>query len=317
MLFYFRVPNKEKEKVHMKHFSMALVVLLAVCCLFTASAEESLTSYQDEVYSFRYPSSWKQGIARDGSIILEIPGTQDGVLTFAIVTDLIHFTGNAEADAPGIQNMLTQYGGKNLSFTGEYELTRYGTLQGFRAPGKWAGKQDVRMVCATDGGHMVAFVLIGERAMAEEESLLGSVVTFGGKEAVAPSGYKSWQGAGFAVSYPESYGAMEQATGTVFMDAEKKDQIIMVRTYSLDMDYTDALAPSIASDRLPKSTKVKAKPEMEQVGGWNAAVIRGDTDSGPLAFYVVGRGRTALALLFIGDDALGYAADVVASVAFE
>jgi len=303
----------------MKRFLTILcaLALVAACCSFSASAQEEWMTYQDTVYSFRYPSSWKQGTANDGSVVLEIPGSGDGVITFGIVTDLVCFTGDEEADAPNIQNLLEQYGGKSLSLTGEYELVRFGALQGFRAFGSWGGNQDARMICATDGGHMVSFVLIGEHAIAEEEALLNSVVTFGGSETAAQSGYKTWQGAGFTVCYPEGYGTMEQAAGTVFMDAGKTDQIIMARTYSLDTDYSDALAPSIASARLPKSTHVEATPEMEQVGGWNAAVIRGDTASGPMAFYVVGQGRTALALLFIGEDALGYAMDVVASVVFE
>ena len=303
----------------MKRFLTILctLALLAACCISSAAAEESLATYQDAVYSFRYPAAWKQGIANDGSVVLEIPGGSDGVLTFAIVTDLIRFTGDEEADAPGIQNLLEQYGGKNLSFTGEYELVRFGELQGFRALGSWAGKQNARMVCATDGGHMVSFVLIGESAIAEETALLESVVTFDAGSQDSSDGYKTWQGEGYSLLYPEHYGSLEQTTGTVFMDADRKDQIIMARVYPLDADYTDALAPSIAADRLPKSTHVEAAPEMEQVGGWNAAVIRGDTGSGPMAFYLVGQGRTALALLFIGDEALGYAADVVASVAFE
>ena len=276
-----------------------------------------MTTYQDAVYSFRYPSSWKQGTANDGSIVLEIPGSSDGVLTFGIVTDLFRFTGDEETDAPMIQDYIQQYSGKSLSFTGEYELVRYGALQGFRAFGSWGGKQDARMIFVTDGGHMIFFALIGESAIAEEEAMLSSVVTFGGNETTAQSGYKTWQGAGFTVCYPEGYGTMEQTTGTVFVDAGKTDQIIMARTYSLDADYSDALAPHIASAKLPKSTHVEATPEMEQVGGRNAAVIRGDTASGPMAFYVVGQGRMALALLFIGDDALGYAVDVVASVVFE
>ena len=303
----------------MKQFLTILcaLTLVAACCPFSASAEEDLAIYQDAVYSFRYSSSWKRGTASDGSVVLEIPGGSDGVLTFGIATDLIHFTGDEEADAPGIENLLAQYGGKSLSFTGEYELVRFDDLHGFRAFGTWGGKQEARMICVTDGGHMVAFVLIGERAIAEETALLESVITFGGAEAAAQNGYKLWQGSGYSFLYPERYGSVEQSTGIVFMDASRKDQIIMVRAYPLDSDYTDALAPSIASARLPTSTHVEATPEMEQVGGWNAAVIRGDTASGSMAFYVVGQGRTALALLFIGDDALGYATDIVASVVFE
>ena len=115
----------------MKRFLTILcaLALLAACGAVTVYAEDS-AAYRDDVYSFRYPASWKQGTAKDGSIVLEIPGSSDGVITFAIFTDLIRFTGDEETDAPGIKNLLAEYSGKNLSFTGEYEPVRYGALQG-------------------------------------------------------------------------------------------------------------------------------------------------------------------------------------------
>ncbi len=296
---------------------LCVLVLATVCCLSAACAEENLATYQDNVYSFKYPASWKQGTAKDGTVVLELPGGTDGVLTFAIVTDLIRFTGDEEADEPFIKSVIEQYSGKSLSFTGEYEPVRFGDLLGYRAYGKWGGTQDAHMIYVTDDGHSVVFTLIGESAIAEEAALLESVVTSATDETATQNGYKTWKGAGFSLFYPEGYGSLEQSTGTVFLDAAKQDQIIMVRSYTLDSDYTDALAPSVASAYLPKSTKVEAAPVMEQIGTWNAAVIRGDTASGPLAFYVIGKDRTALALLFIGNDALGYSEDSVASVVLE
>ena len=302
----------------MKRFLTILcaLALLAACGAVTVYAEDS-AAYRDDVYSFRYPASWKQGTAKDGSIVLEIPGSSDGVITFAIFTDLIRFTGDEETDAPGIKNLLAEYSGKNLSFTGEYEPVRYGALQSFRAPGRWAGKQDALMICATDGEHLVSFVLIGKRAMAEEAALLGSVVTVDNGGTGAKEGFRTWQGKGYSLLYPENYSTLEQTTGIVFVDKDKSSQIIMARTYTLNEDYSDELAPSIAAGRLPKSTGLKAEPEMERIGGRNAAVIRGDLESGPMAFYVVGQGRTALALMFMGEGALSYAEDIIASIVFE
>ena len=303
----------------MKRFLTILCVLalLAACGAVTVYAEEDRATYRDAVYSFRYPASWKQSTAKDGSIVLEIPGSSDGVMTFAIFTDLIRFTGDEETDAPGIKNLLAEYSGKNLSFTGEYEPVRYGALQGFRATGRWAGKQDAIMVCGTDGGHLVSFVLIGERAIAEEAALLGSVVTFDNSGTDVKEGFKTWQGKGYTLLYPGNYSTLEQTTGIVFVDKDNSSQLIMARTYTLNEDYSDALALSIAAGRLPESTGLKAEPEMESFGGRNAAVIRGNAGSVPLAFCIVGEGRTAMALLFMGKEALGYAEDVVASVVFE
>ena len=267
----------------MKRFLTILcaLALLAACGAVTVYAEDS-AAYRDDVYSFRYPASWKQGTAKDGSIVLEIPGTGDGVITFAIFTDLIRFTGDEETDAPGIKNLLAEYSGKNLSFTGEYEPVRYGDLQGFRAPGRWAGK-----------------------------------LTFDNGGTGAKEGFRTWQGKGYSLLYPENYSTLEQTTGIVFVDKDKSSQIIMARTYTLNENYSDELAPSIAAGRLPKSTGLKAEPEMERIGGRNAAVIRGDLESGPMAFYVVGQGRTALALMFMGEGALSYAEDIIASIVFE
>jgi hypothetical protein len=303
----------------MKRFLTILcaLALLAACGAVTVYAQEDPATYRDAVYSFRYPASWKQGTAKDGSIVLEIPGTGDGVISFAIFTDLIRFTGDEETDAPTIQNLLAEYSGKNLSFTGEYELVRYGALQGFRAPGRWAGKQDACMICAADGGHLVSFVLIGKRAIAEEAALLESVVTFDNGGTDTKEGFKTWRGKGYSLLYPENYSTLEQTTGVVFVDRDRSSQIIMARTYALNEDYSDALAPSIASQRLPKSTGLKAEPEMERFGGRNAAVIRGNADTGPIAFCVVGEGRTALALVFMGEEALSHAPDIIASVEFE
>ena len=45
---------------------------------------------------------------------------------------------------------------------------------------------------------------------------------------------------------------------------------------------------------------------MVQVGPWKAARITGKTESGPLSFYALGKGRTVLLILFLGQDALTY-----------
>ena len=91
----------------------------------------------------------------------------------------------------------------------------------------------------------------------------------------------------------------------------------MARTYSLITAYSSEQAPSIAKAKLPKSTGVQAEPQMTRVGDWDAAVITGDTKAGPMAFYVIGSGRTALALMFLGEEAISHAETVVASVVFE
>ena len=46
-------------------------------------------------------------------------------------------------------------------------------------------------------------------------------------------------------------------------------------------------------------------------------MIRGQLDAGPMAFYLIGSGRTAMALLFTGEAAVGMAEAIVASAAIE
>ena len=301
----------------MKRFAAILLALLLCAAAFPAGAQEMAT-YSDAVYSFQYPASWKRGTANDGSIVLEI-SSQSAILTFAIINDLVTFTGDEETDAPLIENQITQYSGKSLSLDGSYELLTVGEMHGFRAFGKWAKKMPAEMIYLSDGAHLMCFVFAGEAAIAAEGDLLSTVVPQGGLGAgdSGKAGYALWQGKGYSLLYPEGYGVMEQNTGVVFMNAESKDNFIMARTYSLDQNYTDALAPLIAQTYLPKSTKVEAAAEMTEIAGRKVALIAGDSASGPLRFYVLGSGRTALALLIIGENAISYAEDVVASVTFE
>lgn len=56
---------------------------------------------------------------------------------------------------------------------------------------------------------------------------------------------------------------------------------------------------------------------MVKMGGWNTTRITGNTSAGSLANYLLGSGKTALALMFIGKDALQHAEAVVSFVTFE
>ena len=52
---------------------------------------------------------------------------------------------------------------------------------------------------------------------------------------------------------------------------------------------------------------------MVEIGGRNAALIQGNVTGGPLAFYVIGGGRTALVLMFTGEEACGMAEHIIES----
>ena len=307
-----------------KTVSLLIAILLALSCMGSALAEDT-KEYRDEVYSFRYPASWSQGIASNGDIVLEIPGTGSGVLTFAIITDLFDFTGDPEADAPKIESLIAQYSedvqraaGKNTALNGKYKVIESGGMHGFRAYGTWLdGNRDLIMVVLTGNRHMVSFVLIGKQAIAAEQALINSVELLGTAPDNSTTGFLRWEGTRFAMDYPEHYGLMEMNGGVAFINPSDTNCIIMARTYNLDVEYDDAYAAAIAANALPKSTGVEPNPVMVQIGGRNAAVIEGSVSSGPMAFYAFGSGRTAMAVMFTGEEAVSMADAVIRSIEFK
>lgn len=285
-----------------KLLSFLLVLLLAVV---PYAAAEDTAEYRDEIYAFRYPASWSCGVADNGDIVLGSPDRRSAVLTYAVLSDLWPFTGESLSDGPIIEQYISSYGGKNLALNGEYELTQAGDLKGFRAFGSWrATGQDAVMLMLSGGGLVVGFVLVGDDALALEEELTGSVEPVGKMPSQGAEGFLRWESGSAAVEYPSSYSVLDQATAAMFADPEDPANVIMAKVYSLDVDYTDGLAPAIAANALPRSANVESDPEMTAIGGRNAALIRGTVSGGPMEFYVIGGGRTALALVFLGEKAV-------------
>ena len=297
-----------------KGFCILLSILLIFSLIGSVPAEET-AEYRDEIYSFRYPDSWSLNTAANGDIVLTSPGGNDAVITFAVATDLFRFTGNTVTDAPTIEQYISTYQGKNLVLTGKYESMQSGEMKGFRAFGSWkATGQDAVMIILADGGHMIGFVLVGDEAIALEKDFLDSVEFLGKVPEESKDGFKRWEGSQFALDYPEQYGAMEQNTGVVFINPDDGSNIIMARAYNLDTDYSDDMAPALAAQKLPKSTKVEANPEMVEIGGRKAAEIKGTVSGGPMSFYVFGSGKTAFAMMFTGEEAVGMAEPIIQSV---
>lgn len=296
-----------------KMISVLLAVLLVSLC--GAAAAEDTKEYRNQVYAFRYPASWSLGTADNGDIVLGSPEGGDGVITFGIISDLWNFTGDAEADGPAISQYISSYEGKNLALSGEYELVQWGDLRGFRALGSWrATGQDAVMLVLTGSRHMVCFVMVGDGAVAQEQGFLDSLELLGDRPSEGAEGFLRWEGSQFALDYPENYGTMEQSVGVVFMNPADANCIIMARSYNLDMDYADSMATTIAAAALPKSTKVEPNAKMVEIGGRNAAVISGTVAGGPMDFYVIGGGSTAVALMFTGEEACGMADHIIQSV---
>lgn len=296
--------------------SLLLIATLALAALPALAGETA--QYSDSLYSFSYPSTWKQGVAKDGSIILELPGGSDAVMTFAMATNLVALTGDQAADAPTIEALIAQWGSGSYVLNGEYEMLSVNGFHGFRAFGAWKGAYDLQMDVLSDGAMLIFFLFIGARAIAAQEGVLATVAA-APRDIDGPEkdGYTAWQGAGYSLVYPAHYGILEQTTGIGFLNAQTKTDMILARIYPLDYDYSDALAPAIANAVLPKSTHIEADAQMISVEGRSMAVITGESGSGPVAFYVMGRGRTVLALLFMGAEALTHVDAVLASAAID
>ena len=213
-----------------------------------------------------------------------------------------------------MDSYISSYSGKNLALNGEYEFVQLGEMRGFRALGSWrATGQDAVMLILSGNRHLVGFIMVGDGAIALEQDFLGSVELLGGTQTGTAEGFKHWEDELFSLDYPENYLMMGQETGVVFGNPEKTNCIIMARSYSLNYDYDDSMAVSMVATALPKSAKVEANAETIEIGGKNAAVIRGTVSDGPMEFYLFGSGRTAVAMMFLGEEACGMAETVIGS----
>ncbi len=144
--------------------------------------------------------------------------------------------------------------------------------------------------------------------------LLESVELNGGLDTVAVDGFLRWEAPEYAVSYPEHYSAMENATGIMFVNPDNPNNVFAVRTYNLEFEYEDYMGPALASRLMPKSANVTAEPETQQIAGRSVAVIRGKVDAGPLAYFLFGEGRTIYVVLLTGEEATGMGEQIIASL---
>lgn len=301
----------------MKKSFCILACAILLWCFAGAAFAEGTSEYRDSVYAFGYPATWSQSVADDGTIMLLSSDQRSAVLTFSVITDLIHFTGDPQADAPYIEQSIASYSGKNLRLNGEYDLIQAGNMYGFRAYGLWeTGNLDAVYIMLTGSRHMVGFVLVGAEAIELEQSLLDSVELPGDTPNEGEAGYLRWEGAHFSMDYPEQYGTMETNGAVAFLNTADASNIIMAKPVLLDVNYSDNMAPIIANTYLPKSAKLEANAEMVSIGDRNAAVIKGFVGEDPMAFYAFGFDRTAIALSFIGDEANDLAARIIGSVTF-
>ena len=152
--------------------------LAALLFALPCAAAEETALYADGTYEFRYPASWTCETSPDGTTILQGGDRTSAVLTFAIRTDMISFTGDTQQDAEYIAKVLRQYDGSgegSLVLEDACEPASAGEFRGFRAFGSWGPSRRVEMVFMTGKGCMFLFIFAGEEAIAQEQAILASV----------------------------------------------------------------------------------------------------------------------------------------------
>lgn len=304
----------------MKRTVCLLLIILLICAPACFAAAEDRATYSDDAYSFTYPAFWRQGYADDGSVILSVPGTDGGVITFALLTNLIDMSG--EAGIAYMENLISGYDGSSggLALNGSYEAYSINDLQGYVAQGTYSGGQDAELLVLSDGGCFVCFMLIGSDAISERDSIAASIVTNAAPPAAeAGDGFLMWQGDGYSVKYPDSYQVMNSGSAVMFTNETDaaNNSIFMVKSISLNYAYSDDIACDVASLTIPKSAQIDTDPEMVQVGGWNAALIRGAlTDGTAMDYYVTGSGNTVMVFTFLGET-VSMADEIISSLSIE
>ncbi len=301
---------------------LAIILLLGTVSVCAEGGMKGMLTYSDEQYSFIYPETWSQDTAENGDIILMNPGQTSAIMTFSLYIDALQLTGDPDEDRNFIDNTLSTYTeeaaqkkGKNITLNGTVEGIVYGNLKGFRAYGSWLSNGDkLIMDILTADNYMVSFTCIGEKAITLEEVMLNSVELQGSKQEDRGDMYTRWKGTKITFLYPKQYSALEQTTGVLLADQNAPNNVIAVRIYDVDFDYSKEMATTLATQSLPKSTKIEADAEMVVVGDWDAAVIKGESSAGKIAYYVIGSGRTVLGIIFMGEEAIGYAQIIIASM---
>ncbi|MBR7040285.1 MAG: hypothetical protein IKI24_00410 [Clostridia bacterium] len=294
-----------------KLLSLLVALALLGCC---ALAEQ--TVYSDDYYSFSYPSDWSLSTAANGDIVLLSPDGNSGILTFCVFQNYITLTGDAEQDSPIVQSWITSYSGPNLEMNGEYEYVEIANLRGYSFDGSWkATGDDARCVILTGDTHLVGFVLIGGEALAEGETIMESVaLRYDFLKEGAGEGWLTWSNDLISVGYPDNFSLMDTGSGVLFSDPKVQNNAYAVTIYSLDFDYDDVYAPQFASMVLPKSTGLAADPEIETIDGRVFGVIKGEVSGASLALYLTGKGRTVVGVMFIGNEVVAIAEDVLKSL---
>lgn len=291
-----------------KLLSLLVVLALLGCC---ALAEQ--TVYSDDYYSFTYPSTWSLDTAANGDIVLMSPDGNSGILTFCVFQNYITLTGDPEQDSSLIQSWITGYSGPNLDMNGEYEYVEVAGLRGYSFDGSWKATGDTaRCVILTGDTHLVGFVLIGDTALTVGETMIESVVLrYDFLKDGADEGWLTWSNDLISVGYPDTFSLMDTGSGVLFSDPKIQNNAYAVTIYPIDFEYDDMYAPQFATMVLPKSTGLTADPQTEIIDGRVFGVIKGEVSGASLALYLTGSGKTVAGVLFIGNDVVAIAEDVL------
>ena len=152
-------------------------------------------------------------------------------------------------------------------------------------------------------------------ALAEGETIMESVaLRYDFLKEGAGEGWLTWSNDLISVGYPDNFSLMDTGSGVLFSDPKVQNNAYAVTIYSLDFDYDDVYAPQFASMVLPKSTGLAADPEIETIDGRVFGVIKGEVSGASLALYLTGKGRTVVGVMFIGNEVVAIAEDVLKSL---
>ena len=289
-----------------------------------AETAEEPVEYSTNAYRFTYPAGWTEHVERDGTVILELPDTQSSIMCYAMITNMVQFTGDETADAQLAEKYISGYtreiadeSGQATVLNGEYELIQHGEQFGFRAKGTWMPSgEDLVMIMLSGADHLVGLQFNGPEALALEKDLLDSLELLGDMQTARSGGYLHWESDHFTVNYPQYYAPTETNTGVTFVNLGDQANVIEIDAISVNFDYKDTedMLRDLAKSMRPQAAGSSVTTEIKKIGDIRMAVMKGKVDKTQFIYYIFGKNRRVFVVLITGAEAMGLGRKVVESI---